>query len=111
MAEAVGLGASILTFITVAAGLSKANAALYGSIKDAPSDVQSVQTRLKDLEFILTQIGRAQAPAVIGLTRVAQIVDDINATMVTKQEFADHHNALRLVLKFCIHTLHTPQST
>ena len=47
MAEAVGLGASILTFITVAAGLSKANAALYGSIKDAQSDVQSVQTRLK----------------------------------------------------------------
>ena len=30
------------------------------SIKDAPSDVQSVQTRLKDLEFILSQIGRAR---------------------------------------------------
>ena len=225
MAEAVGLGASVVTFIAVAAKLSRATATLHGSIKDAPSDVQRVQTRLKDLEFILTQIDRtramnpecagdpatesywngkeaklrsdfaefehfitqlaanigkakgrvkwllshedrakkvldllaedidvlralfgimeswvsvpcyfivrellgesitdsarntlgkiyrAQAPAITALTRVGQIVDDVNATMVTKQQFADHHNALRLILKPCIHTPHAPRST
>ena len=58
MAEAIGLGASVLTFIAVAAKLSSATATLHNSIKDAPSDVQRVQTRLKDLEFILAQIDR-----------------------------------------------------
>ena len=60
MAEAVSLGASILAFITVVAKLSQATATLYGSIKDAPSDVQRVQTRLKDLELILAQIDRTR---------------------------------------------------
>ena len=60
MAEAVSLGASILAFITVAAKLSHAATTLYGSIKDAPSDVQNVRTRLKDLELILDQIDRAR---------------------------------------------------
>ena len=60
MAEVVSLGASILAFITIAAKLSHATATLYGSIKDAPSDVQRVQTRLKDLELILAQIDRTR---------------------------------------------------
>ena len=61
VAEAVGLGAGVLTFITVAAKLSSATTALQSSIKDAPGDVQRVQTRLEDLEFILTQIDRARS--------------------------------------------------
>ena len=60
MAEAVSLGASILAFITVAAKLSHAATTLYGSIKDAPIDVQRVQTRLEDLEWILAQINHAR---------------------------------------------------
>lgn len=61
---AVGLAASILTFTTVAAKLSTAAATLYRgyrSIKDAPSDLQRVETRLKDLEFILAQINRTRS--------------------------------------------------
>ena len=61
MAEAVSLGASILAFITVAAKLSTATATLYGSIKDAPSDVRRVQTRLQDLKFLLTQIDQVRS--------------------------------------------------
>ena len=61
MTDAVGLAASIVAFITVAAKLSKAAAAVCGSIKDAPGDVQRVGTRLKDLEFILTLINRAHS--------------------------------------------------
>ena len=61
MAEAAGLGASVVTFITVVAQLSKAAATLHDSIKDAPDGVQRVQTRLKDLEFILTQIDRTRS--------------------------------------------------
>ena len=61
MAEPVGLGASVVAFITVAAKLSKAAATIYGTIKDAPSDVQRVETRLKDLEFILNRIDRARS--------------------------------------------------
>lgn len=61
MAEPVGLGASVVAFITVAAKLSKAAATVYGTIKDAPSDVQRVETRLKDLEFILNRIDRARS--------------------------------------------------
>ena len=60
MTEAVGLAASVVAFITVAANLSKAAAAVYGSIKDAPSDVRRVETRLKSLEFILIQIDRTR---------------------------------------------------
>ena len=68
MAEAVSLGASIVTFITVAAALSRATATIYGSIKDAPSDVQRIQTRLEDLEFILNQINstRLRNPECVG---------------------------------------------
>ena len=61
---AVGLAASILTFTTVAAKLSTAAATLYRgyrSIKDAPSDLQRVETRLNDLEFILAQINRTRS--------------------------------------------------
>lgn len=54
MAEPAGLGVSVLTFITVAAKMSSATAALDSSIQDAPGDVQRVQTRLEDLDFILT---------------------------------------------------------
>ena len=61
MVEPVGLGASVVAFITVAAKLSKAAAAVYGSIKDAPSDVRRVEMRLKDLEFILGQIDRTRS--------------------------------------------------
>ena len=61
MAEAVSLGASILAFITVATKLSIATATLYSSIKDTPNDVQRVQTRLKDLQCILSQIDRARS--------------------------------------------------
>ena len=31
--------------------------------------------------------------------------------MVTKQQFAEHHNALHLILKPCVHTPHAPQLT
>ena len=61
MAEAVSLGASILAFITIAAKLSSATATLYGLVKDAPDDVQRVQTRLEDLELILAQIDRTRS--------------------------------------------------
>ena len=61
MAEVVSLGASILAFITVAAKLSHATTALYGSIKDAPRDVRRVQARLEDLEAILAQIDRIRS--------------------------------------------------
>ena len=61
MAEPVGLGASVVAFITVAAKLSKAAATVYGSIKDVPSDLQGVEMRLKDLKFILIQIHRTRS--------------------------------------------------
>ena len=61
MTDAVGLAASIVAFVTVAAKLSKVAAAVCGSIKDAPGDVRRVETRLNDLEFILTQINRARS--------------------------------------------------
>ena len=61
MTDAVGLAASVVAFITVTAKLSKAAAAVHGSIKDAPSDVQRVGTRLKGLEIILTQIDRTRS--------------------------------------------------
>ena len=61
MAEAINLGASVLTFIVVAAKLSRTTATLNGSIQDAPGDVQRVQARLKALEFILAQMDRTHA--------------------------------------------------
>ena len=56
---------------------------------------------------MIGKIYRAQAPIITTVTQVAQIVDRVNATMVTKQEFAEHHNRLRLSLKPCPHA---PQS-
>ena len=61
MAEPVGLGASVLTFITVVAKLSSATATIHSTLQDAPSDVQRIRTRLKDLQFILAQIDRTCA--------------------------------------------------
>ena len=60
---------------------------------------------------MIGKIYRAQAPIITTATQVAQIVDRVNATMVTKQEFADHRNRLRLMLKPCIQNPHAPQST
>lgn len=56
MAEAVGLGASVLAFATIAAQLSKAILAVWGSIKDTPEDIRRVAGRLNTLEFILNQV-------------------------------------------------------
>jgi hypothetical protein len=61
MAEDVSLGASVLAFITITAKLSKATTTLFGSFRGAPSDVKRVETRLKDLDFILTQIDRTRS--------------------------------------------------
>lgn len=58
MAEAIHLGASVLTLIVVAAKLPRTTAILNGSIQDAPGDVQRVQAQLKALEFILAQMDR-----------------------------------------------------
>jgi hypothetical protein len=60
MAEAVGLGASVLAFITVAAQLSKTTATIYGTIHDAPEHIKRFHTRLHDLKFILDAIRRIQ---------------------------------------------------
>jgi hypothetical protein len=56
MAEVVGLGASILAFITVAAKLSKTTATIYGTIHNAPEDIKRFHTRLDDLKFTLDTI-------------------------------------------------------
>jgi hypothetical protein len=58
MADAVGLGASVLAFITIAGKLSKAAAKLYGSFHNAPEEVKRVQTRMNDLGILLSQIER-----------------------------------------------------
>jgi hypothetical protein len=52
MAEAIGMGASIITFITVL----KAVSPIYSSIKDAPDDITHLRRRLQDLAFILEKI-------------------------------------------------------
>jgi len=52
MAEAIGLGASVITFITVL----KAVSPIYSSIKDAPEDIAHLQRRLQNLAFILEKI-------------------------------------------------------
>ena len=61
MAEAVGLGASVLTFIMVGAKLSSTTATVHSTLQNAPGDVQRIQTQLKDLQFILAQIDRTRA--------------------------------------------------
>jgi hypothetical protein len=61
MAEAISLGASVLAFIMIAAELSKAAIPIYNTMKDAPDDVQRVQSRLKDLQFILSEINNLQS--------------------------------------------------
>jgi len=52
MAEAIGLGASIITFITVL----KAVSPIYSPMKDAPDDITHLRRRLQDLAFILEKI-------------------------------------------------------
>ncbi|KAF8249148.1 hypothetical protein K440DRAFT_641503 [Wilcoxina mikolae CBS 423.85] len=61
MAAAISLGASVLTFITVAAQLSKAANSLYDSIKDTPEEVRRLHARLGDLKFILSEIDLARS--------------------------------------------------
>jgi len=66
MAEAVGLGASVLAFIKVFGQLSTAAITCYDSIKDAPEDIARVRERLRDLERILAEIGRVRSIFPIG---------------------------------------------
>lgn len=56
MAEAVGLGASILAFATIAAQLSQAILTVWSTVKDTPKDIQRVAGGLQTLEFILNRI-------------------------------------------------------
>ena len=56
MAEAVGLGASIIAFITITAQSSKNAILLYGSIKDAPEDLRTILARLNDMTYYLDQM-------------------------------------------------------
>ena len=60
---------------------------------------------------MIGKIYRAQAPVITAVTRVAQIFDGVTASMVAKQEFTDHRNELRLMLKPRIQTPYSPQST
>jgi len=66
MAEPVSLGASVLTFITLAGQLSKQAIGFYDSIKEAPEDVVRIGTRLRDLERILILIGRIRSEVPLG---------------------------------------------
>jgi hypothetical protein len=66
MAEPVSLGASVLTFITLAGQLSKQAIGVYDSIKEAPEDVVRIGTRLRDLERILILIGRIRSEVPLG---------------------------------------------
>jgi len=52
MAEAISLGASVITFITVI----KAVAPIYASIKDGPDDIIRLQSRLQSLHMLLANI-------------------------------------------------------
>jgi hypothetical protein len=54
MAEAISLGASVITFISVI----KAVAPIYASIKDGPDDIMSLQSRLQSLRMLLVNIER-----------------------------------------------------
>jgi len=56
MAEVIGFGASVLTFITIATQLAKAAFATYETVTDAHEEIKRVRTRLNDLRFILLQI-------------------------------------------------------
>jgi hypothetical protein len=56
MPDPVGLGTSILAFITIAGKLSKAATKLYGSFHNPSEEVKRAQTRTNDLRILLSQI-------------------------------------------------------
>lgn len=56
MAEAIGLGASILAFVTITAQLSKIVKDTWDSVKDAPEDIERLMKKLKSLECLLDEI-------------------------------------------------------
>lgn len=56
MAEALGLGASILAFVTITAHLSKIVKDTWDSVKDAPEDIARMMGKLKRLEGLLDEI-------------------------------------------------------
>ena len=64
---------------------------------------------------ILGKFCRSQAPVITALNstlaQAAQVLKDVNTTMVTKQGFAGHHNMLRLSLKPFIHASQFTPST
>ncbi|KAF8250042.1 hypothetical protein K440DRAFT_640807 [Wilcoxina mikolae CBS 423.85] len=60
MAEAISLAARIVAFITIVGQFSKIVITVTGTFKDAPEELNRLQTHLKDLEFLLSAINQIQ---------------------------------------------------
>ena len=59
--EAVSAGAGVLTFITVALGSTKTIYETVSGVKNAPQEVESLATAVKNLQLVLTQLSNCPA--------------------------------------------------
>lgn len=61
--EAVGAGASVLTFVTVAVGTTKVVYETLSAVRDGPANVKKTADAVLQLRFILEQIAQLSHPA------------------------------------------------
>lgn len=102
MAEALGVGASVVAFVGLAGQVAQGVAYLYnffGAIQDAPADVQSLTEELKVLSPILDDIrrhGYENASIRAALEQCNACVEELNA-LVTKSKLTTTQSKARKI--------------